>query len=345
VDIELIREKEAENVDTAARMITFVGGEKLGYDSLLIATGGTPRKLPFQTEQQKNVYMLRSFADADVIIAAAASGKRVVIVGSSFIGMEAASSLRQRGCEVTVVTPDEAPMMRILGTDIGKEFQRIHEQQGVKFRLRDGVKNFEGGDDVKSVNLQSGDRIETDLVVVGIGVKPASGFLHDIDLHEDGGVIADYHMQIADQVFAAGDIAHVPDFRTGESVRIEHWRTALQQGRAAAHNMAGKRTPFTAVPFFWTTQFDATLNYVGHALSWDEIIVHGEIAKHDFLAFYIKDFRVLAAAGMNRDRELAILEELMRLNRMPSIAELRSGSIDLLNDSKRRSDKAVRALF
>jgi NADPH-dependent 2,4-dienoyl-CoA reductase/sulfur reductase-like enzyme len=130
-------------------------------------------------------------------------------------------------------------------------------------------------------------------------------------------------------LYAAGDIVHFPDARTSESVRIEHWRTALQQGRVAAHNMAGKPATFASVPFFWTTQFDATLNYVGHANGWDEIIVQGDVSKRDFLAFYVKDYRVLAVAGMNRDTELAYMEELIRLNRVPAPEQLRQEPVDV----------------
>lgn len=329
--IEIVREKEAINIDTAARSITFKDGEKLAYDSLLIATGGTPRKLPFQADAYENVFLLRSFADTDAIIAAAEEGSRAAVIGAGFIGMEAASSLRKRGCEVTVVTPDEVPFRNILGTEIGKLFRDVHERNGVKFKLGMQAKSFEGAETVTAVILDNGERLEADFVIVGVGIKPATELIEGIDLQKDGGVITDDHLRVVDGVYAAGDITHFPDPRTREMTRIEHWRTALQQGRTAAHNMAGKPTAFTAVPFFWTTQFDVTLNYVGHARDWNEIIISGNVSDEDFLAFYVKDFRVLAVAGMNRDRELAVLEELIRLNRMPSLEKLRENSFDFLN--------------
>jgi TalC/MipB family fructose-6-phosphate aldolase len=184
--------------------------------------------------------------------------------------------------------------------------------------------------DWKTEVLDSGERIEVDLVVVGVGVCPATGFLEGIQLHEDGGVYVDKHLLAADGVYAAGDIAYFPSLLTNERQRIEHWRTAQQQGRVAAHNMAGKAVEFDGVPFFWTRQFDAGLLYVGHAASWDEIIFKGDVASENFLAFYVKDDRVLAVAGMNRDREMAAIEELMRLDRMPSPAPLREGTVDFL---------------
>src|SRR5262249_10926996 len=151
-------------------------------------------------------------------------------------------------------------------------------------------------------------------------------FLEGINLHEDGGIIVDSHLCAADSLYAAGDVARFSDARTKESSRIEHWRTALQQGRVAARNMAGRATVYGAVPFFWTAQFDATLRYVGHAAKWDEIIFDGE---KDFLAFYVKDDQVRAVAGMNRDRDMALIEGLMLRNNLPAPSRLRSGKVDL----------------
>jgi NADPH-dependent 2,4-dienoyl-CoA reductase/sulfur reductase-like enzyme len=166
------------------------------------------------------------------------------------------------------------------------------------------------------------------MVLLGVGVHPATGFLEDVSLHEDGGVFVDEHMRAADGLYAAGDIAWFPDSRTGERLRIEHWRTAQQQGRIAAHNMAGRPTAFDGVPFFWTRQFDTGLLYVGHAPSWDEIIYTGDVHAGDFLAFYMKGGQALAAAGVKRDRDVAALEELIRLNLMPGADELRKGAIN-----------------
>lgn len=333
-DIETLCEKEAAAIDPAAKKITFKDGDSLQYDSLLIATGGTPRKLPFQLDAQKNVFLLRSFSDADAIIAAAETGKRAVVIGASFIGMETACSLRVRGCDVTVVAPDKVPFEKILGAEIGKLFQHIHEQKSVKFKLGASVKSFEGGEKVEAVILEGGERLEADFVVVGVGVKPATDFLKGVELNKDGGVIADEFLRVAENLYAAGDIAHFPDARTGEETRIEHWRTAMQQGRTAAHNMAGKRSAFTAVPFFWTTQFDVNLRYVGHAKDWDRIVIQGDVKRQDFLAFYIKDYRILAVAGMNRDKEMAVWEELIRNNRVPSPDRLSGDPDNILEKFK-----------
>ncbi|MGH8627916.1 MAG: FAD-dependent oxidoreductase, partial [Gammaproteobacteria bacterium] len=170
--------------------------------------------------------------------------------------------------------------------------------------------------------------LDADLVVVGVGVKPATNFLEGITLHKDGGVVVDEHMRAADGVYAAGDIAYFPNPLTGERQRIEHWRTAQQQGRIAAHNMAGKEVSYESVPFFWTRQFDIGLLYVGHAAGWNEIIFQGDVSSRNFLAFYVKENRVLA--GMKRDREMAAVEELMRLDRIPTPRQVKEGHLDVL---------------
>jgi NADPH-dependent 2,4-dienoyl-CoA reductase/sulfur reductase-like enzyme/nitrite reductase/ring-hydroxylating ferredoxin subunit len=319
--IKIIRER-VKRVAKGSKEIEFESGGKLEFDSLLIATGGVPRTIDLPGSDLKNIFVLRSFTSADEIIAAAEKVQNVAIIGSSFIGMEAAFSLTKRGKRVTVIAPDKVPFERTLGSEIGNLFQDVHEKNGVKFRLASGVTGFDGKDQVEKVLLKSGESVDADLVIVGVGVRPATDFLDGFELHKDGGVIADANLRISDDVYSAGDIVHFPDARTGELSRIEHWRTAMQLGRVAAHNMTGKSTPFDGVPFFWTTQFDVTLNYVGHAAGWDRTIVQGSIESQDFLIFYIKDDRVQAVAGMNRDHELDVWEERFRFGGVPTPNDL-----------------------
>lgn len=327
-DIELLCGREVTRVDAASKTVTFYGGETLAYDALLVATGGSPRRLNIPGSDLRNICMLRGFSDADSVIETAARSKRCVVVGSSFIGMEAAASLRARGLDVTVVAPSREPFEATLGPEVGALFRRVHEEQGVKFRLGSIVYRFEGTSSVEAVTLEDGESIEADMVVVGVGVYPATGFLEGVTLDEGGAVVVDAQMRAADGLYAAGDIASFPDPRTGARVRIEHWRTAQQQGRVAAHNMAGGDAAFDGVPFFWTRQFDTGLLYVGHATGWGEIVYQGDVAAQNFLAFYLKDGRVLAAAGVNRDRDVAAIEELIRLNLMPGADELKAGVTD-----------------
>jgi apoptosis-inducing factor 3 len=328
--IKLLLNKEVTRVDARTKTITFESGEIMEYAALLVATGGAPVRLNIPGSDLKNVCMLRSFADADSIIETAKHSRRAVVVGSSFIGMEAAYSLRERGLEVTVVAPAQEPFENILGTEVGAVFRRLHESRGVRFKLGSIVYRFEGSHNVEAVTLDNGECIETDMVVVGAGVRPVTHFLDGIELDKAGGVLVDSWLCAAEGLYAAGDIASFIDPRSGERVRIEHWRTAQQQGRAAARNMIGRDMPFDGVPFFWTRQFDAGLVYVGHATSWDEITYDGDVSSQDFLAFYAKGDRVLAVAGMNRDREMAAVEELMRLDRMPTPDQLKRGDVNLL---------------
>jgi apoptosis-inducing factor 3 len=329
-DIKLLLNKEVTRVDARMKTITFEGDETMEYDALLVATGGAPVRLNIPGSDLKNVCVLRSFADADSMIETAKRSRRAVVVGSSFIGMEAAYSLRERGLEVTVVAPSKEPFETTLGAEVGAVFRRLHESHGVCFKLGSMVYRFEGSHNIEAVVLDNGEVIKTDMVVVGAGVRPVTQFLEGVELDHAGGVIVDAYLRATDGLYAAGDIVNFPDPHTGERVRIEHWRTAQQQGRIAARNMVGRETAFDGVPFFWTRQFDAGLVYVGHAASWDEIIYNGEISSHDFLAFYVKDDRVLAVAGMNRDREMAAIEELMRLDRMPTPTELKYNDLTQL---------------
>ena len=322
--IEVFSNKEVVKIVAGEGNIEFSDGEKMRFDKLLIATGGVARTLDLPGSDLENIFTLRSFDSADAIINAAGDVRSAVVVGASFIAMEAAASLKQRGISVTVIAPDKVPFERTLGLEIGSMLQKVHEYNGVKFALDENVSGFDGDGQVTGVHLESGKRVECELVILGVGVRPATDILEGFEIQKDGGVVADGHLQIAENIYAAGDIVHFPQAGDGNHIRVEHWRLALQQGRTAARNMAGKPEAFSGVPFFWTTQFEATLNYVGYVRGWDEIIVNGDIAAKEFVAYYVKEGKAAAAAGMNRDRELAEFEELIRLGKVPPIEELRA---------------------
>lgn len=333
-DIDLVLNREVTRVDASTKTITFEGGETMEYDAVLVATGGAPVRLNIPGADLKNVCVLRSFADADSIIATAAHSRRAVVVGASFIGMEAAYGLRERGLDVTVIAPSREPFETTLGAEIGALFRRVHESHGVHFKLGNIVHRFEGRHQIERVTLDNGEQIETDMVVVGVGVRPVTQFLEGVELDQAGAVVVDSRLRAADGLYAAGDIASYPAPRSGGRLRIEHWRTAQQQGRTAARNMLGRDVSFDAVPFFWTRQFDLGLVYVGHATSWDGIIYRGDVASLDFLAFFVKNNRVLAVAGMNRDQEMDAAQELLRLDRMPGREQLQSSNATLVDTLK-----------
>ncbi|MBM3276556.1 MAG: FAD-dependent oxidoreductase [Candidatus Handelsmanbacteria bacterium] len=325
--IEVQTGKEVKRVRAEARQIEFADGGILHYDALLLATGATPRRLPVPGADLPGVLTLRTPGDVDQIAAAAQEGSRVVVIGSSFIGMECASALRSRKVEVQVVAMEQVPFERVLGRKVGGLFKTVAEEAGVVFHFSAQVERVAGqGREVKVV-LKGGVELAADFVVIGAGVKPATEYLDGVPKNPDGSLNVDEHLKVAgaDRLFAAGDIAAFPDPLSGERIRIEHWRVAGQQGRVAARNMAGHPTPFTQVPFFWTRQFNQNLRYVGHAQSFDEVVVEGDLGQKNFLAYYVKGGQIRAVAGMGRDKALCAIEECMRLRRMPPLGAIRAG--------------------
>ena len=329
-DIEVMLNIIVTKVNFQSKTILLSNTENIKYDKLLIAVGSEARTLKIPGENLKNVFTLRSFDESKNIIAASKTASKIIIIGASFIGMETAYSLRKRGLDITVISQEEIPFERVFGKEIGKLFNKLHKENGVKFRLSLSLKEFVGTNKVEAVQLNNGSKIETDLVIIGVGVKPATNFLKNLNLLSDGSIKVDEFFKVHDDVYAAGDIATFTDWRTGEAMRIEHWRTAEQQGRIAAHNMMDKKFPNKIVPFFWTSQVGLSLNYVGHAVDWQEIIFKGDISAKEFIAFYVKNNLVYAAAGNFKDKEMAAIEELMRLNKMPSPELLKYKSINLV---------------
>lgn len=308
-------------LDLNKQEISLEGQPPLHYDQLLLAPGSTPNLLPkLPGHDLAGVLPLRTQADADALLAATKDAKQVVIIGSSFIGMEAASSLISEHRAVTVIAQEKVPFERVLGPEIGAMFQQLHEEKGVKFETEAEVTELTGErGHVVGVKLKSGKLVAADVVILGVGVRPATDFLKDtFTLEKDGGLAVDEYLQAAANVYAAGDIARFPLAATGQPTRIEHWRVAQQHGQAAAHNMLGKQEKYTATPFFWTQQYGKSLRYAGHAEKWDEIICHGDVAKQDFLALYVQGGRILAAAGMGRDTDMIYINELFDLGKMPA---------------------------
>jgi NADPH-dependent 2,4-dienoyl-CoA reductase/sulfur reductase-like enzyme len=327
--IELVQHR-VDRVDVESRRITMPGGAVLEADGLLLATGCRPVRPPVRGTDLDGVMTLRSWTDSDRLAKLADQADRIVVVGGSFIAMEAAASLCQRGVEnVTVVAPEPVPFVDVLGPHVGAVLAGVHRDNGVVLEPGRRLAAIEGNGRVRAVVLDGGDRLDADLVVLGTGVSPATEPFAGVDLRDDGSIQVDGLMRVRDGVYAAGDIATFPDWRTGEPTRIEHWRTAQQQGMVAGCNLAGEEQRLRSVPFFWTMQFDAVVGYVGHASSWEEIVVHGEPDERDFMAYFVRDDRVLAAAAMGRNRQLNALHELMQLEREPLPGHLRVGELDL----------------
>ncbi|QOZ54210.1 FAD-dependent oxidoreductase [Bradyrhizobium sp. CCBAU 53338] len=285
-------------VDPKTRSVTLGNGDKLPFDRLLLATGAEPVKLQIPGADQRHVHTLRSVADSRAIIKAAAGARRALVIGASFIGLEVAASLRARKIEVHVVAPEERPMQKVLGPDMGDFIRALHEENGVNFHLGGTVEKLEG----TRAMLKSGAVIDADLVVVGIGVRPRLALAEHAGLAADRGVsVSEFLETSVAGIFAAGDIARWPDPHARQTIRVEHWVVAERQGQTAARNMLGKRERFDAVPFFWSQHYDVPINYVGHAESFDDITVDGSIKDRDCLLKYRKDGRVLAVASIYRD--------------------------------------------
>ncbi len=315
--------RNVRTIESAARTITFQDGATLAYHAALVATGGVPRRLHVPGADLPGVFILRSAADAEAIASAAGSARSAVVAGSGFIAMEAAASLRERGLAVTVVAPQVVPFERQLGREVGEVFRRVHESQGIAFRLGDEIAAFEGSTRVERVRLKNGGYLQAGLVVVGLGVSPATAMVRGVAPREDGGLLVDAHLRVAENLYAAGDIAAFPLGGDGAPVRVEHWRVAEQHGRLAALNMLGGAASYDAVPYFWTIHFMKRLDYVGHAEHWDEIVIDGDLQEPCFLAFYIANGSVAALAGWGRDRQMAAAIGLMTERKAWPLAELR----------------------
>jgi NADPH-dependent 2,4-dienoyl-CoA reductase/sulfur reductase-like enzyme len=328
--VEVMPGRHVNRVDVAGHHLQFDDDQVLTYDTLILCTGGTPRRLDVPGADLDGVYTLRSYADSTHLREVARQARRAVVIGASFIGLEVAFSLRQLGLEVTVVAPESIPFARILGARVGRLLQAEHEKHGVRFVLEATVQKFAGEQAVQHVVLNDGTRIDTDFVVVGIGVVPATDVLHDLKLASDGSVVVDEYLRAGEHLYAAGDMARFPDWRTGELIRIEHWRLACQHGRLAGYNAAGRSLPYRGIPYFWTVHFDVRLRYVGHATEWDDILYDGDPQSGQFIAYYVKGKHTLAAAGVNRDRDMAAIHELMRREIMPTPDTLRQQPVDVV---------------
>jgi apoptosis-inducing factor 3 len=303
------RTADVEALDATSKTILCTDGTTLTYDAALLATGAAPSLPNLPGAHLANVFLLRSKRDADAILEQAERSERAVVLGGSFIGMEVAASLRERGLEVTVVGQEAAPFEKQLGAQIGNAFAGLHRRKGVTLRFGQEIRALEGDQAVRAVSLGNGESLPADLVVIGFGVKPATGYLRGVERNEDGGISVDATLKVAQGLYAAGDIARFP--HQGKTIRVEHWRVAEQQGRIAALNMAGQVTRYDAVPVFWTIQYMKRLDYIGHATEWDDIVLHGDLQKPEFLAYYVKDGRVIAAAGLDRDKDTAALIALL----------------------------------
>ncbi len=297
--VELRLSSRVASIDTAARAVLLEDGSRQPFGALLITTGAEPVQLPIPGAETGQVCYLRSFADSRAIVERTKGATRAVVVGASFIGLEVSAALRTRGIAVDVVAPDRAPLERVMGLEIGRFVQSIHEAQGVTFHLGETVSAIDG----RRVTLSGGSVVEADFVVIGVGVRPAIALAERAGLAIDRGIAVNEYLETSVAgIYAAGDVARWPDPHTGQRIRVEHWVVAERQGQVAARNMVGQRVPFDTVPFFWSQHYDVTIRYVGHAERWDRVAVDGSLESRDASVSFILGGKTLAVATVSRDR-------------------------------------------
>jgi NADPH-dependent 2,4-dienoyl-CoA reductase/sulfur reductase-like enzyme/nitrite reductase/ring-hydroxylating ferredoxin subunit len=309
LDVEQI-DKTVVHVDASARKIAFADGSESIFDTALLATGGIAKRPEIPGIDLQGVRTLRNLSDAEAILAETGAGENAVVMGSSFIGLEAASALRKRGLNIVVAGPEKIPFARQFGERIGAMFQRLHEANGVVFRLGTEIVRLEGEGRVRQAVLKDGTRLDAASVIVGTGVRPATDFVVGVDKAEDGGIVVDGGMRAAEAFFVAGDCARFPYL--GHHVRIEHWRVAQQHARVAAQGMMGQEAAYDGVPFFWTYHYGKRFEYLGHAATWDELVIDGDLDAQDFIAFQVQADRVAGVIACGRETATARLIEPMR---------------------------------
>jgi 3-phenylpropionate/trans-cinnamate dioxygenase ferredoxin reductase component len=297
-DIELLTGTRVTSLDAGAREVTLPGGGRIPYSRLLLSTGAAPRRLRLPGADLPGVRYLRQMGDSDALRAAITASSRVVVIGAGWIGSEVAASARQLGAEVAIIAPDAVPLERVLGPEVGAVYRDLHAGHGVDLHLSTRIEAIVGGAVAQGVRATDGSVIEGDLVVVGVGASPRDELAKDAGLTLSNGIVVDEFLATsAPDVFAAGDVAATWNTMYHKRIRMEHWANALNQGETAARNMLGQEKAYGKLPYFYSDQYDLGMEYHGYATDWDRVVLRGDRSGGEFLAFWLKDGRVLA--GMN----------------------------------------------
>jgi len=296
--IELMTGTRVQSLDPGAHEITLAGGARMSYSRLLLSTGAAPRRLPLPGADLPGVAYLRAMGESDALRAAITAASRVVVIGAGWIGSEVAASARHLGAEVAIVAPEAVPLVRVLGPEVGGIYRDLHAGHGVDLHLSTQIEAIVGDGAASGVRTTDGVVIEGDLVVVGVGVTPRVELAKLAGLTVENGIVVDEFLATSvPDVFAAGDVAATWNTRYNKRIRMEHWANALNQGPVAARNMLGQHTAYEKLPYFYSDQYDLGMEYNGYADDWDRVVVRGDRSGREFLAFWLKDGRVLA--GMN----------------------------------------------
>lgn len=306
------------------------GGERIGYSKLLLATGAAPRTLSVPGAELEGVKYLRTVSESDDVRKAATSGAPVVLIGAGWIGSEVAASLRQLGADVTVVDVASLPLERVLGPVLGTVYRDLHVSHGVKFCLGVGIEAIRGSAAVEEVVLADGRVLPAGAVVVGVGVLPRAELAKAAGLEVDNGVVTDEYLETTvPGIFAAGDVASAlhPYYR--QRLRLEHWSSALNQGPAAAWNMLGQRHVYDKIPYFFSDQYDFGMEYRGWSTASDGVVIRRGGADNEFIAFWLRDERVVAAMNANIWDQGDAIEELITGGAPVDLGKLEDPNVDL----------------
>ncbi|MGH2986178.1 MAG: NAD(P)/FAD-dependent oxidoreductase [Solirubrobacterales bacterium] len=329
-NIELLTSTRVTGIELGLRELLLEGDRRLGFDRLLPATGSVPRRLNVPGGKLDGIHYLRTLADSARIGERIESGQKLVVVGSGWIGAEIAASARHKGCEVTMIEMASLPLERVLGPEVGRIYLDLHRGHGVEFIPETTVERFEGEGAVKRVITKDGAVIDTDFVVVGIGVAPRTGLVETAGLKIDNGVVVDERLETSTPgVFAGGDVANAWHPFYGHNLRVEHWANALNQGPAAAKAMLGEDVSYDEIPYFFSDQYDAGMEYSGYATEWDEVVFRGDVDAREFIAFWVKDEQVVAGMNMNVWDVSDPVRELIRSRRRVSSRDLADPDVPL----------------
>jgi 3-phenylpropionate/trans-cinnamate dioxygenase ferredoxin reductase subunit len=321
--IELHTSARVSSIDPAGRQLRLASGERLGYQRLLLATGAAPRRLRLPGADLDGVYHLRNRRDADRLATAVGRAERVVVVGTGWIGCEVAASVRQLGRDVTLVGPDAVPLARALGPEIGCFYRDVHAEHGVRLELGTCVDAFRGDGHVEAVVTGDGRALPCDLVLVGIGVTPRTELAEAAGLALGDGVLVDEWLEtIAPGIYAAGDVAAAWHPYLQTRLRIRHWATALRQGPIAARSMLGRLTRYERLPYFFSDQYDVGMEYSGLATASDRLVIRGDLATRQFVAFWVRQQRVVAGMNVNLGDVAESIQTLICSGREVDLARL-----------------------
>lgn len=332
-DVELRVGTSVASIDRDAHQVRLSTKEPVSYDKLLLATGASPRRLDVPGSKLQGIHYLRTMADSAALKQALApGGRRVVVAGAGWIGLEAAAAAREHGNEVTVIEPEPVPLHAAMGPELGGMFADLHREHGVVLRMDEGVAGFWGAGQVSAVVTSGGAEVPADVVIVGIGVRPNSGLAEEAGLEVSDGILVDQSLRTSDpDIYAAGDVANAYHPLLGRRIRVEHWANALNGGPAAARAMLGRDVVYDKLPYFFSDQYDLGMEMSGVAApgEYDEVVYRGDAAGREFIAFWLSGGRVVAGMNVNVWDVTGDVQALIRSGRPVDAARLADPGVPL----------------